>query len=323
MGTVSRILNGSTEVSARAASRDTAERVRHIAREMAYTPDLIGRSLRTQRTQLFGVLVPRMTDVVFALVHEGIEDAAAAHGYYTYTATTRDDTDEQRVRIEMMLSQRVTGLIFGDAHHGSSPIDEVAALGIPFVLINRRSGDHPSVTCDDYEGGRLVAQHLLSLGHERVAVVAGELFSSTDIDRTRGFLDTYRQEGVRVPHENIVNGRVDSSGGNAAGRQLLDFDPRLTAIFAVNDFAAVGVMGAARERGMRVGTDLSVVGFNDVPLAKQLPLPLTTVRSSLYEMGTRAVQMLIQILAGEKVQQELLLPTLQVRESSGPAMTQR
>jgi len=316
VSTVSRVLNASASESSRAAGIATIARIRAIATELAYTPDPTATSLRTQRTHLLGVLVPRLSDIVLATIYEGIEETAAAYGYYTIVANSRDDATEQRARTEIMLSRRADGLILGDARIDAQYADELAARGIPFVLVSRRAGTHPAVTCDDYRGGRMVAEHLLSLGHQRVGVIAGEPYASTGIDRTTGFLDTYREAGVHVPADLVVNSRFDTVGGHEAAARLLAVAQPPTALFAVNDFAAIGAMGAVRERGLEVGSDVSVVGFNDVSLARELPVPLTTVSSPMHEMGQRAVELLISVLGGEQVEAERLEPTLQVRAST-------
>jgi LacI family transcriptional regulator len=218
-----------------------------------------------------------------------------------------------------MLTRRVDGLIFGDAHFDAAYVDALADRGVPFVLVSRWAGRHPSVTCDDYEGGRLLAEHLLSLGHERVGVIAGEPYASTGLDRTAGFRDRYEEAGIRIPKNMVVNSRFDTTGGHAAGARLLEAKTPPTALFAVNDFAAIGAMGAVREKGLRIGEDISVAGFNDVPLAAELPVPLTTVRSPMHEMGERSVHLLMQILGGETVEPEKLAPSLQARASTGAA----
>lgn len=318
VSTVSRVLNASATEGSRAAGASTIARIREIAAELDYTPDPTATSLRTQRTHLLGVLVPRLSDIVLATIYEGVEETASAYDHYTVVANTRDDVAQQRARTEIMLSRRVDGLIFGDARFDGEYADELAGRGVPFVLVSRRAGRHPSVTCDDYRGGRMVAEHLLSLGHERVGVIAGEPYASTGIDRTAGFVDVYREAGVAVPGEMVVHSRFDTSGGHTAAAGLLASPRPPTALFAVNDFAAIGAMGAVRERGLDVGADVSVVGFNDVSLARELPVPLTTVSSPMHEMGQRAVHLLMQVISGERVEPELLVPVLQARESTQP-----
>ncbi|GLY89511.1 LacI family DNA-binding transcriptional regulator [Actinoallomurus iriomotensis] len=323
VSTVSRVLNGSPEEAQRAASRQTAEEIRQWAARLNYRPNPHAASLRTRRSNLIGVLVPRLSDLVLATVYEGIEDAAARHGMTTFVMNSRDQAAEQRERTELALSRRVDGLIFGDAHIDGAFLDDIAGQQVPFVLVNRRAGNHPAVTCDDYEGGRLVAEHFLELGHTRVGVIAGEPFASTGIDRTTGFLDRYREAGVDVPASRVVHSHFDAAGGRAAADRLLRSRTRPTAIFAVNDFAAIGALGALRDQGLRPGHDVAIAGYNDTPLAAELPIPLTSVRSPMHEMGARALELLLRVLAGEPAASERLTPALVVRASSenAPAAT--
>ncbi|MEU5612516.1 LacI family DNA-binding transcriptional regulator [Streptomyces sparsogenes] len=317
VSTVSRILNGPAATGARAASTATADRVRRLAAELGYRPDPHATGLRTRRSNLIGVLVPRMSDLVLAMIHEGIEEAATAKGLSTIVVNTLDRPETRRARTDMLIARRTDGLIFGDARVEDDFLAEVAARGTPFVLVNRHSADHPSVTCDDWLGGRLAADHLLGLGHRDLAIIAGEPHASTGVDRVGGFLERCAEAGVPVPGDRIAHGGFDTAAGRAAADRLLAADPAPTAIFAVNDFAAIGALGAARDRGLRVGEDLAVMGYNDTPLAAELPLPLTSVLSSTHEMGRRALAMLVRILAGERPPSERLRPVLTARASTG------
>ena len=314
--TVSRVLNSGADGTQRSASAETTERIRDIARRLGYVPNPHAASLRTSRSDLIGVLVPRLTDIVLATIYEGIEEAAATHGMHTFVANSQDDPDEQRARTEVLLSRHVDGLILGDARSDARFVDELHTRGVPFVLVSRHAGDYPSVTCDDLLGGRLAAQHLLELGHERVAVIAGEPYASTGIDRTAGFCRTYAAAGLTVPPERVVHSRFDVAGGRAAAEQLLATDAKPTALFAVNDFAAIGALGAVRDAGLTAGRDVAVVGYNDVPLAAELPIPLTTVRSPMHHMGERAVELLLRVLAGDPGTCERLPPVLVPRAST-------
>lgn len=316
VSTVSRVLNGTTGTGVRMAGRETADRIRRIAEEVGYTPNPHATSLRTQRSNLVGVLVPRLVDMVLATIYEGIEEACAAAGFSAFVANTGDDPKARRQRTDMVLARRVDGMIFGDAHVDGRFLTEVAGRGVPFVLVSRRAESHPSVTCDDYRGGRLAAEHLLELGHRRVAVIAGEPYASTGIDRTAGFRDTYAAAGIQVPASRIVHSRFDTGGGREAMQRLLAGRTRPTAVFAVNDFAAIGAMGASCDAGLTLGSDIAVIGFNDVPLAGSLPVGLSTIRSPMHDMGVRAVQLLMRRLAGEDVESERLPPTLVARAST-------
>ncbi|MPY49420.1 substrate-binding domain-containing protein [Streptomyces sp. K1PN6] len=317
VSTVSRALHAKPEEGRRAASSATIARIRELADELGYQPNPHATSLRTQRSNLVGVLVPRLSDLVLATVYEGIQEAARAQGLSTFVTNTKDEPDTQRAQTEMMLARRVDGLIFGDARADGALLAETAARGVPFVLVSRHVAGHTSVTCDDPLGGRQVAEHLLGLGHRDFAVIAGEPYASTGIDRTRGFLERCAEDGMTVPADRIVHSAFDARGGRQAADRVLDAPgPQPTALFAVNDFAAIGAMGALRDRGLSPGQDIAVVGFNDTPLAAELPIPLTSVRSPMHEMGRRGLDLLTRLLAGEPAPSERLAPTLVVRASS-------
>ena len=315
--TVSRILHSGSDVARGAASVATAERVRDLARKRGYSPNPQAAGLRTRRTRLMGVIVPRLSDLVLAIMYEGIEEAAAELGYSTFVMNSRDDPQEQRRKTETMLARRVDGLIIGDAHLDGIRLRELTARKVPFVLMNRRVPGYPSATCDDVLGGQLAADHLWSKGHRDVAVIAGEPYASTAVDRTAGFVDRWRSLGGKIPQEAVVWSRFDTAGGREAAETILTrSNPYPTALFAVNDFAAIGAMGALRTHGLTVGRDMAVVGFNDTSLASELPIPLSSVRSPMLDIGRTAMHLLKRVLDGEHVEPVLLKPTLCVRESS-------
>lgn len=183
VSTVARVLNGMRE-GERAASGATAERIRQRAAEVNYRPNPHAASLRTKRTNLVGVLVPRLSDVVLATVYEGIESAAAERGLTAFVANTQDDPADQRKRIEMMLDRRVDGLILGDARADDHTVlEELARREVPFVLVNRSVAGYPAATCDNYLGGRLAAEHLLELG---TAASASSPASRTPVPASTG-----------------------------------------------------------------------------------------------------------------------------------------
>lgn len=318
VSTVSRVLSRVDPVTGEGPSTPKALRIREIARRVGYVPDPYAASLRTKVTKAIGVLVPRLTDIVLATIYEGIEETADRHGYQTFVANTHDDADQERRRIDLLLSRRVDGLIIGDAHVDGGIGDELRRREVPFVLVNRHASTHLSVTCDDDLGGQLAGEHLAELGHRRIAIVAGEAYASTGRDRTQGCLRALSRRGIKVPPDRIVYGSFDTMGGRIAAEQLLSARRPPSAIFAVNDFAAIGVMGAIRDRGLSVGEDIAVVGFNDISLAAQLPVPLTTVHSEMRTMGARGMELLLELLGGGRPESELIPPRLVVRASTVP-----
>jgi LacI family transcriptional regulator len=216
-----------------------------------------------------------------------------------------------------MLARRVDGLIIGDAHLDGGLLQELTDRKVPFVLMNRRVPGYPSATCDDVVGGELVASHLWEMGHRQVAVIAGEPYASTAVDRTAGFLDRWRSLGGTISDDDVVWSTFDTAGGRDAGEKILASGrPRPSAVFAVNDFAAIGAMGALRSHGLTVGQDVAVVGYNDTSLAAELPIPLTSVHSPMADIGRTAVRLIQAVLKGDKPEPARLKPTLVVRESS-------
>ncbi len=314
--TVSRVLNSPGDTALRWGSAATIERIRTHADEMGYTPNPQASSLRTARSGLVGVLVPRLQDFVLATIYEGIEEAALEHGLSTFVTNSLDDRAAQRQRSRMLIDRRVDGLIFGDAHLDHAVVDEVAARGVPLVLVSRRAGDHVSATCDDVLGGRLAGEHLVRTGRTRPAVLAGQPFASTAVDRTRGLCDAFAAAGLEVPADRIVHGPFDAAGGRAAAEQLLASGPVPDAIFATNDFAAIGALGVLRDHGLQVPDDVALVGYNDTPLASEILVPLTTVRSPMHEMGRRGVELLIEVMADRSPASVRLEPELIVRETA-------
>lgn len=319
VSTVSRILNGASPgVDDRTAAGATVQRVRALAEQRGYRRNPHGRGLRTARSDLIGVLVPRLADLVLALVYEGIEQAAAEHGLSTFVMNTHDEEQAQRARTELAIDRHADGLIFADGRDDTRLLDDVAARGIPFVLVNRPVRDFPAVSCDNLAGGRLVAEHFLARGHERVAVVAGPEYARTARDRTEGFVARYREAGIDVPEGLVVHGGFDAAGGRTATERILataGAQPP-TALFAVNDFAAIGAAGCARDHGLLIGTDIAVAGFNDTPLAAELPVPLTSVSAPQHEMGRAALELLVDRLAGRDPVSIELAPVLVERASS-------
>ncbi|MDF2989512.1 MAG: putative LacI-family transcriptional regulator [Microbacterium sp.] len=320
VSTVSRVLRAqSTEEAERWASPETVERIRRSAIERGYRANPIAASLRTSRSGLVGVLVPRLQDFVLATIYEGIEDAATAAGLSTFVTNSFDDPASQAAKSEMMLQRRVDGLIFGDAHLDHSFLDEFAERGVPFVLVSRYAGDHIAITCDDAVGGRLVGEHLLQGGRTRPVVLAGLPFASTAQDRSRGLVEAYANAGHRIDPSHIVYSGFDAAGGRAGMEQVLDSGYLPDAVFATNDFAAIGALGALRDHGLRVPDDVAIVGYNDTPLAAEIAIPLTTVQSPMHELGRTALNTLKRMMNGEEVSSVQLAPTLIARASSRPS----
>lgn len=311
VSTVSRALSESTT----GVSPEVVARIRELARELGYQPNTAAASLRTRRTRGIGVVVPRLTDAVLATIFEGIDAHATDNGYQAVVASTGDNPDERHRRLSL-LRRRIDGLIVGDAHLTDDSLAEIADTGMPFVLVNRRVAGHVSVTCADETGGRLVGRHFLDLGHRHIGIAGGNPWASTAVDRARGCRAHLAEHGVRVPGDHVLHYGFDVDSGRRAAEALLDLTPRPTAVFAVNDYSALGVMAAMRDRGLVPGRDIAVAGFNDTDIARQLTIPLTSVDSNPHRMGQTAAETLLDLLAGKQVTSVELAPVLRIRASS-------
>lgn len=296
------------------ATSERARQIRAIAHELGYRPNQGAATLRSRQSRTLGVLVPRITDFVMAALYEAVDESAISSGYQTLVAGTGDVLENQIKRADMMLMRGVDGLLIADAHPDGKYISWVEETGVPFLLVIRQAGDRVSVTGDDYLGGTLAGTHIADLGHQNVAILAGLDWSSANMDRTRGCLDALRARGIMVPDQMVQTCALDPHSGRAAMENLLSRNRSITAVFAVDDFTAIGASLALREKGLRVGSEVGLVGYNDVQIAAAFDL--TTVRVPLRSIGSIAARLLLDVMANRRVESVRLAPELIVRGSS-------
>lgn len=310
ISTVSRALKGDS----RRVAPATIERVQKLAQEIGYVPDAAASSLRGGKSRLLGVLIPRFSDVVIGQLVEAMETRMHAAGYVPLVIATEDDTELRNMAVRELMGRRVEGLILADALLGHEIPEELDMDEIPAVLAIRGAEGALSVHADDRLGGRLAAQHLIERGHDHVALLKGPSCARTARDRADGFLEEVHSAGV---HVTSVAGRgFDLEAGYLAARELLSRGSEFSAVFCVNDYNAIGCARALTEGGLRVGRDVAIVGYNDIPLAAVLETPLTSVRTDISAMGASAVHTLLNRIAGESCASKVLEPRLVARASS-------
>lgn len=297
---------------------DSALRVREVAAELGYRPNLWAASLRTRKTTTLGVVMPRLTDGVVATTYQGIEEAATKAGYSVLLSSPPDDLDAQRRAIALLVGRQVDGLLLSSLHIPARPFVDSLVLGaLPILTVTRHAdAGLPFVVGDDYRGGTLAARHLLDRSYDELAIIAGPDHASTARDRRDGFVDTLQAASMTLPAERIVPSSFDVAGGVEAAGILLDRPDRPRAIFAVSDSIAIGILGVARDLGLSIPGDLAVVGYNDIPVVAQLPVPLTTVRSPAHDIGVTAVRRLLELVRVGDTESTRLPVELVVRESS-------
>ena len=324
-GTVSRALNVDTRAL---VNQETADRVLRAAAELGYRPNPIARGLKTNRSYTIGVLIPDITNPLFPPILRGIEDRLDDAGYTSLIVNTDNDPGREHSHLEAMRARQVDGVISATARLDRELLADVAAAGMPLVLVNRslEDGSVPSVAVNDKQGIGLAVAHVASLGHKRIGHVSGPQNISTGHRRYLGFLEAMDAAGLDVPSENVrVSKSFTESEGARVCAELLDAADGLTAIVAANDLLAIGCYDTLEARGLRCPDDISIVGFNDMPFVDRLRPPLTSVRVPQREIGGVAADLMLHRLADDPdaAREILLEPTLIVRGSTVAPRKQR
>jgi LacI family transcriptional regulator len=299
-------------------AEDVAKRIAAQAEALGYQPNRLAANLRLGRSDLIGVLLPDIANPVFAPILGGIAEALSAEGYSPIVADAGNASLQQISFVETLLSQRVDGLILATVSQDDELVGFCIRRGLPVILVNRSEARDrvSSVVSDDDMGMRLAVDHVVGLGHRRIAHVAGPLSTSTGALRRDGFERAMARHGLSgVVRE--AAGYTREAGAQAAAR-LLAATRDMTAIVAANDLLALGVLDALKERGLRCPQDISLVGHNDMPLMDVTSPPLTTVRIEHREMGRIAARMLVDTIRNRSaaVRHDVLRPELVVRGST-------
>jgi LacI family repressor for deo operon, udp, cdd, tsx, nupC, and nupG len=306
-------------------SPDTRRRVLHAVEVLSYSPNSAAKHLRTLRSRKLLVTVPDISNPFFALILQGIEDAAQRAGYAVLLGDTQHDEKREERYAQMLARKEADGLIFLGHRLPKSAFDLMRSLAPACApVVNGcefcpRLGI-PSVHIDNAAAAAEAMNHLYGLGHRRIGIVTGPLLSPLSKDRLDGATGRAREEGAE-DDVIVMHGNFSIESGNVAGECLLGLPERPTAVFCFNDEMAMGVMEAARRHQVGVPSDLSVVGFDDIRFARIMNPSLTTIAQPMREIGEGTVRLLLDILNGNTVQAvSVTLPhMLVVRESTGPA----
>jgi LacI family transcriptional regulator len=302
---------------------DVLQRVETAARELGYRRDMMAAALRTRRTRLVGLAVPDIANPVFAPIIAGLSAHLADAGYSTIVADVGADRARQKRLTDDLIARRVDGLVLATALLEDGAVAALLQASLPLVLVNRVAAGLavPAVTSDDRLGMRLAVAHLIALGHSRIAHLAGPQQISTGRQRQEGFFAAMTAAGLDVDATSAVAATDYSvQGGEAAARKLLAAHVRPTALAAANDLLAIGALRVLRAEGLTSPGDMSVTGFNDMPLVDMINPPLTTIRIRGNEIGREAAALLLQRIAspGAAPVQRVILPDLIVRGSTAP-----
>jgi len=317
MMTVSKALRDKPDLSAA-----TKERIRRIATEMGYVPDISAQGFRSRTTRLFGVVLSTATNPLNARVLFALEQQAHELGYDLILAHSLNRVEREAAVIRRMISRRIDGLFLSPVYRmeTSAPIyEELARRGIPTVLLGQSAPfcrTVPAVATDDLSASAAATQHLLDLGHRRIAFFAGPMNTPWALERLEGYRRAHREAGVPVMDQLVFGAGSTVEEGASAALQFIQENPGATALQCVNDLVAIGAADTLLNQGVRIPGDLSVVGFGNVMVSEFFRVPLTTVRQPKLRLGSVAMEMMTALLRGETVANRRLAAELVIRAST-------
>jgi len=318
VATVSRVMNGRDDVSP-----ETRELVQRIVREHGYTTSRTARGLSAGRTGLIGATVPLVHPAYFSFILSGAAEALYERDMRLVLCPTQHEHDREVSLLERMMHGTTDGGILILPQESSAELETLLLHGYRFVVVdpllplNERI---PAVSAAHSAGAGIAVNHLLSLGHRRIAAITGPRGWIATDERLRGYHAALAAAGILPEPELIVESNFEIDQGLRGARRLLDLHEPPTAIFAFNDNIAIGALQAARERGVRVPEELSIVGFDDVEAAEIVTPQLTTIRQPLAEMGRMAVSVLERLIEGQRIEalHVELRTQLVVRQTTAP-----
>ena len=316
--TVSRVINNSGYVS-----DVTRAKVEAAVAELHYVPNTLARSFRSNRTRVLALIVTDITNPFWTTVARGVEDLANQHGFNVILCNTDESESKQVDYVTVLLQKQVDGFLFVPARSTPDSVRKIQSQNVPVVVLDRQiPGVQVDVVRGDSEkGAHDLIELLISLGHQRIAMLSGPRAISTSVQRIKGYQDALVNAGMTAREELVYYGEYNQAGGYQSARQALSTLPRPTALFAANNFIAMGALMALREAKVRVPRDISVVCFDDIPPWLMIDPFLTVASQPAYAMGQQATQLLLDRLAGAlpSSSREIVLPAkIIVRKSSAP-----
>jgi DNA-binding LacI/PurR family transcriptional regulator len=319
--TVSRTINGTAKVSP-----ETAERVRQAIEALNFYPDTNARALGSGRSNLYGLIISDITNPFFPELVKSFEDIAVLHGQEVLIANTNYDPERMKICVRRMLERKVDGVAIMTSEMDDRLIEDFSRRNIPLVFLDTGT-PAPGVSCVriDYSAGIDVAMnHLITLGHNRIAFISGPMRLASARMRYKAFMENKSRDHLDDNSTLIQEGNHRVDGGQAAMQRILASGVRPTAVLASNDLTAIGAMGAISDAGLRVPDDISVVGYDDIQLSAFTMPPLTTVSLPRAEIANAAFHALLsakQSYVSTPVhgEEHMVLPTLIIRKSTGPA----
>jgi len=307
VSTVSRYVNGQL-----ALKPDTESRVRSAMDSLGYSGAARPNRVRAARTGVIGLVVPSVGNMYFGRIAESIVAVAESQGLSVITASTHSHSRKENDYVDLLAERSVDALIYAGNHTSNPSLSRLIAGGLPVVVIDEALVDTPpvdTVLVDDYAGAYQAVAHLASMGHERIALVTGPPRLRSVGERSRGYRDALVKAGIDPEAQITLTGAFSEDFGVGAVSHLLSADAPPTAVFAASDLIALGIMTGASNLGLSIPDDLSIVGFDDIPVAGYVTPRLTTVRTPVERMASAAIAMIIERLdSPERSAQQTVVP---------------
>ena len=321
--TVSRVLNNSGYVS-----QEARQRIEATIADLKYVPNRLAGSLRHKQTKTLALVLTDITNPFFTTVARGVEDVASEQGFHVIFCNTDERMAEQTSLLTALVEKQVDGMLLVPADDSTAPVTFLRDHDVPLVLLDRyiAGAAVDTVRCASEQGAYELTRLLLGLGHRRISILSGPRTVSTAVDRVAGYRRAMVEAGLDAAAEAVYSGPYTQASGYAMAQEALALDPAPTALFAANNFIAIGVYRALRDAGLQVPGDISLVTFDDLPAGLILEPFLTVAAQPAYEMGRRATGLLLARLAGKAPaqSQEIVLPTEIIeRRSSGAPPDER
>lgn len=281
----------------RPVSPETREKVEQAIDELGYFPNEVARSLKRKQSLTIGLILPNVNNPVYGEIAGIFEHICMQAGYLVLLCNTGRNPDQEQKCVRMLRAKQVDGVIVMPSQAPRELVAPLVEANIPIIVLEHNLDDLNCVAIDDLEGGRLATQHLINLGHRRIALIRREPTSTTSSQRLVGYRNALESAGIPFDASIVVETDTGFDAGFRAMQHLLDSsDPSPTAVFAHNDVLALGAMHAIRSAGLRIPDDISVVGYDDTAGSAYLDPPLTTIQYPKAEMGRCAAQLVLQLI---------------------------
>jgi DNA-binding LacI/PurR family transcriptional regulator len=317
--TVSKALRDAKDIA-----HATRTRIRKLAEEMNYVPDLSAQLMRSRKTKLFGLIISAATNPIYARIVMALEERAHEMGYDLLFGHSLNQTSREEACIRRFLQRRVDGLFIVPVYRltpNAPAYEEIRRLEVPTVILGHRGlfcSSFPNVETDDIAASFAITKHLIELGHKRIAYFTGTTVSPSAQERYEGYRRALRDGGIDIDDRLVFNAGSTIEEGEKAALQMLNEQPKATAVQAVNDLVAIGAAHVFLNQSIRVPEDLSVAGFGNILVSEHFRVPLTTVRQPKLRLGYAAMDLMQSLLRGEAGESKRLRAEVIARASTAP-----